>query len=150
MFKGRIIISFLLMCIYSFGFAHSLIPHCQDSSTICTSNHSCTSLHQGDEQHFFEGHCHEGIYDLVVCLLGTYGHHVSECKIQFFAHTQKTDVKDKKLCKLPVKSVITLFKKELSFDKKKKNLGFRFNVTPFFSQPPIEHTPLRGPPTFSC
>jgi len=147
---GRVIISLLLISIYSLGFAHTLAHHCLNLKSECSSNHSCPSNNHNDVNHLFEVHNHDGIYDLFVCLLSDCGHPVSECNAKQFSHNQAVVSSDQKISKLPVKTAVVLFPKELYSDKQKNTLWVRFNLNPYFPQPLIEHTPLRGPPTLSC
>ena len=87
----RVFISIILIFSYTVGFAHSIIPHCDNLfngshihniSEEHNHNHLTNESHE-DHEHITHGnHFDEGIYDLIICLFSDLDHGASECNMQ--------------------------------------------------------------------
>ena len=89
----RVVISFFLIFSYTVGFAHSVIPHCDNllngnhiHNTAEGHNHQHhdhSDFSHKDHEHITHGnHFDKGIYDLLICLFSDLEHGESECNMQ--------------------------------------------------------------------
>jgi len=155
----RVVISFLLLPIYSLVLAHNLVPHCQEFSSVDVvthqekENHHHHAHHQhsldevisSDHEHIWhQGHYDEGVYDLLECFLSEIEH----CGVEHGYPLNTSDSSLKKLAKSKV--IVVLFALLLDLGQNKITTNYGTNVNAIFSPPPLEHSPHRGPPLFTC
>ena len=157
----RIVISCLLLVTYTLGFAHSLIPHCEAGDTehqIAAHEGSNSHHHHEHHQHAPEdnvdhehiihnGHLDGGLYDFIVCLLSDAQHPRNDCNLQHYLPAITNDKIDTKISK--TRLVATLFALCCIIIQNEELPSFSSELANYLS-PHIEHTPYRGPPSFSC
>lgn len=92
----KTIISLLLICSYSFGFAHNLIPHCTTPHSLgnqIETGHHTHDHHAHEEHHSNEkdhshvkhgDHFDHGFLDYLVCLLEDVHHDDSSCDLECY------------------------------------------------------------------
>ncbi len=152
-------ISLFLLLTYTFGFAHNLIPHCQELATGEKQNishhHHEHHKHKPDVKPSYEhghivheGHFDENIYDLIVCILSELEHPADNCHSSHYILASQNNDLTKQLSK--VKIVAVLFSL-LNFTNQRKPLSeYSCEVAVQYSYPPLDNSPNRGPPSFSC
>ena len=86
---NQIIISILLLFVYSFGFAHSMMPHDHgflaehQPETHNHEHHKHTSDSVKNTAHIHHNdHCDEGVIDLILCVINDFDNHNHDCEIE--------------------------------------------------------------------
>lgn len=151
-------ISFFLLLTYTFGFAHNLIPHCQElaigEKQNISHHHHEHHQHQSEEEtnpdheHIpHEDHFDAGIYDLILCILSEAAHPSSECNVDLYFPINGND-SIKELTKANLLGVLfTLFQFPEQSDTLSVYIGEGIAL---YLTPPLDNSPSRGPPYFSC
>ncbi|MBL1280527.1 MAG: hypothetical protein COA33_009655 [Fluviicola sp.] len=152
----RVIISFLLIFSYSFGFAHSLIPHCDN---LLNGNHIHNTAEKHKHQHNssleenHENHSHvshgnhfdEGVYDLLMCLFSDLDHGDSECSMQHTATSEPSITYDSQEFAKVFSTFIALF----AIVENKEEITISKVSDAIYASPEINALSLRGPPVIS-
>lgn len=153
----KLIISLSLLLTYSFGFAHNLVPHCNDSfeeNHNHTPNHNHHFHSEGEEletEHYdiaHNDHFDEGVSDFLVCLVHESETPDEECSIEhcFTVNFNEFSLKDFSKIQTAI-----LFSTVLDLTVAYKLDSNYFEVVEeIHSTPLIENSPHRGPPIFSC
>ncbi len=156
--RGKILIVFILLFSYTFGFAHNIIPHCDTdhSESSCFSNaHELTHEHEGHHQHNdnelasndhnhipHSNHFDDNLLEYVKCLFESPAHGNDLCSMDNIAHTQNdNEVKIDDLKFLAV--FCSLFELKLI---EKNDIQNHFEHLNIDSSYKLERNPLRGPP----
>tara|TARA_R110002072_G_scaffold238038_3_gene395446 strand:+ start:3443 stop:3901 length:459 start_codon:yes stop_codon:yes gene_type:complete len=149
---GRIIISFFLIFSYSFGFAHSLVPHCSDSSPV-EINHQhkhqseLNNSHEKHEHIVHANHFDEGIYDLLICLMSDSHNGTSDCCTQHVSSNTSSlsaVLSNNDIAKL-VSSFVAIF--GIAENNEKTHFSELSDV--IYTSPEVNAHSLRGPPSIS-
>ena len=156
--RGRILIVFILLFSYSFGFAHNIIPHCDTDhaeSNCFKYAHELTENHDGHHQHTkgeeqllehshiaHSNHFDDNLIEYVKCLFESPSHGHDFCSMDNQEHT----VGEKESKQIDIKFiavVCTLFNIQLT-----QNLSseIQSEIPQFLRQNDLENEPLRGPP----
>lgn len=153
------VISVFLLLTYSLGFAHNLIPHCQElaigEQQNISHHHHEHHQHEPDvklsselDHIVHEGHFDENIYDLIACILSELEHPADDCHNSQYVPTKSNNDLTKQLSK--VKIVAILFS-VLGFTNQSKSPSeYSCEVAVQYSSPPLDNSPNRGPPSISC
>ena len=151
----KVFISFILLLIYSFGFAHNLIPHNEDVD----ENGQVTHIHEhhvhteGEAEHDHlhiqhQNHIDEGIFDLIVCFLSEVKHPASDCTETHLLSNELDVSASQNFYSVKLTSMVLTF---LSQPSELVNSTFTsVNDDEVYDFIPLERSPHRGPPTFSC
>jgi hypothetical protein len=149
----KIIISLLLLLTYSFGFAHNLVPHCNDSSE---ENHTHVPSHN-HHQHFegeeidtehsdiaHNNHFDGGVIDFITCLVHESETPGEECSVEhcFTFSTNNFSLKD--ISK--IQTAIVLFTVFQPIVQNETILYSSADLEINYLSPPLEDSPHRGPP----
>lgn len=157
---GKVIISLLLLLTYSFGFAHTLIPH-QEKNDVSINitfqeneHHHPHHEHRTDEntgkdhkhiQH--ENHFDESLYDLIACFLCELEYPSNNCEVQHYIPEKTREDANRnftkaKLTKLLLAIVIGAgqIDPKSEYDEKSNNN---------YLEPPLNYAPHRGPPSLT-
>jgi hypothetical protein len=151
------IISVSVLLTYSLGFAHTLVPHCQEliSGEYQTSHHHHKHhQHQpGEEKNpnhehiLHENYFDAGVYDLILCILSETEHPSNECNVDHYIPVNGND-NLKELTKAKLLAVLfTLFQFPEQSDTLSDYIGEDVAI---YQSPPLDNSPSRGPPYFSC
>lgn len=156
MFFYRTVISGLLLCCYSIGFAHGLIPHCQDNAgggelkTEHSENHHRHDRHvhteNDNEVHFIhQGHCDDGMLDLLICMMDETEHPCSDNSTPYYTPAKTSDDP----CDKPdhAKMAALLFAVFSEWNVDGSNVEFGPETALVYLSPPLIDPPYRGPPT---
>lgn len=156
----KFFISFLLLLTYTFGFAHDLIPHCQELAIGEKQNisHHHHEHHQhepdvklsSEHDHIVhEGHYDENIYDLIVCILSELEHPADDdCHVSHYIPTKLNTDLTKQVSKT---KIIAILVSVFSLTDQRKSLyEYNSEVAVQYSSPPLGNSPNRGPPSISC
>ncbi len=153
----KLIISFTLLLTYSFGFAHNLVPHCND---LFEENHNHAPSHNHhqhqegeviDAEHAdisHNDHFDEGVYDFIVCIVQESEALAEDCIVEhcFTVNFNEFSLKDFSKIQTAI-----LFSTVLDLSVAYKLDSNYFEVAEeIHSTPLIENSPHRGPPIFSC
>lgn len=151
----KIFISFFLLTIYTFGFAHSFLPHCQDVLHKETTNshhhhehheHINESDNNIEHEHILhQGHYDEDLYDLIICFINDMEHPVEDCHFDNYVSAKTNKLFKEKVKLLAI--LISIVQPNYLIEKSQEHT---FIANDFYSSPPIGDSPLRGPPSFSC
>lgn len=83
----QVIISLLLLFVYSFGFAHSMMPHehgfyAQNEPEFHDHEHHdhANDIEVNKSHIDHNDHCDEGLFDLILCVLNDFQHHNHDCE----------------------------------------------------------------------
>lgn len=146
------IVAIFLLAIYSLGFTHGIIPHCENARSENHHHHEHHEHEQDDsvdDGHIaHDDHLDHGVYDYIVCLVsdleqednGCNMHHCSKVDLREFSSKQTNDTK---LVATTIKSLNLEFleSESIEFIEGKETSGL----------PPILiDSPRRGPPFISC
>jgi len=149
----KLIISIILLLTYSFGFAHNLVPHCNDSGEE-NHNHAPSHNHhyhaEGeaiDAEHSdiaHDDHFDEGINDFITCLVNESETPEEECSIEhcFIINSNSFSLKD--INKIQVAIVLFTVTQPIV-----QNEPIAYSSTDLeinYLSPPLEDSPHRGPP----
>ena len=158
--NSNFFISFLLLLTYTFGFAHNLIPHCQELATGQQQNishhHHKHHDHKSDvkpsskhDHIVHEGHYDENIYDLIVCFLSEMEHPADDdCHVSHYIQTNLNNDLTKQVSKT---KIIAILVSVFSFTDQRKSLSeYNSEDAVQYSSPPLGNSPNRGPPSISC
>ncbi len=154
----KTLISFLLICSYSFGFAHNLVPHCteihaeQEQGKI--EHHDNHHEHQEGEL-ISDNHSHlahadhydDGLIDLLVCALENVNHNDGSCNLDCYSPIKEFNAFEKASKKINVDASW-----QFSFpvlDTEVKKLLFSEAVTHNKTKGLICVFSYRGPPILS-
>lgn len=157
----KAVISIILICAYSIGFAHNLIPHNHDHeiSTDHMSSHAqkhehphghhqhSTSDHHNHKHIAHENHFDHGLFDLVICLLSEIEHDSADNNDCYYIPAQANNFSAKSLTKVKYASVHFIVFAELD-DADNPNACNPEIYTAYLS-PPLSSSPHRGPPIIS-
>ena len=154
---SKIVISILLLLTYSFGFAHNLVPHCNDSGEE-NHNHAPSHNHhfhsEGeaiDSEHAdiaHDDHFDEGINDFITCLVNESEISVDDCSIEHCFTVNFNDFSFKDFSKIQT-AILFSTVLDLSVAYKLDSNYFEVVEEVLFT-PLIENSPHRGPPIFFC
>lgn len=157
----RAIISCFLLFTYSLGFAHNLIPHCQElvSEIGIFSNakdghhhlehHTHVEIEDLDEDDILhENHLDDSLYDFIVCLLSEMEHPVNECQVEHSIPSTLNDDLSKQLSKTKIIAVLCSV---WGLTNPNESLSeYNSEAAVQYSSPPLCNSPNRGPPSISC
>ena len=147
----KALISSMLLLVYTFSFAHELIPHCHHTFGNVGKSHVHVMKHEhhGEDDHSHishNGHHDEGLIDLLVCVLIETEHPGSEGDQLFFLpKTENNKLNDR--LKVQFASILTIL---FDFYEDNSEVTPQPDVNDFYSSPFLAHTPHRGPPSISC
>jgi len=152
--KLKTIISLLLLLTYSVGFAHNLVPHCADFDTEAHDNEHHHEHHSDAEEHGNEhdhvshnNHLDENVFDYLVCLIHETETPDSDCSAEHcFVLNNPTTFK--KINKAQV--AIVLFAIFQPIVHNETIVHYSTGIEINYLSPPLEKSPHRGPPSFSC
>lgn len=153
------LISYLLLFVYSFGFAHYLIPHCDNESDVTHihtelepvgHSHHDSDVHEDEaDQHKHiqhESHFDEGLYDFLFCFLSGVEHQESTCVLDNYL--TKTDSKESRNFnnKFQLLAVLSVLNNPdiLSISNQIYTENLDIYVSPI-----IHLSPNKGPPNYS-
>ena len=97
----KLVISAFLLLTYLLGFAHNLIPHCQE--LISGEHQSARHHHHHHQYQLGEGsnpgqvhilhkdHFDADIFDLIICFLSEMEHHADDCNIENYIPVSAND-----------------------------------------------------------
>ena len=157
---NQIIISFFLLFVYSFGFAHSMMPHEHGfyaehqpesiSESFKNHNHQhhvCETPSESCINH--EDHCDEGFLDLIVCIFNDLNSNHTDCDIEIETNTDKRIKFNSSGSQTKYsKSDFNVFIGHQVYFNSTVQYNY-FQLFSDYSSPPIENSPHRGPPTLS-
>jgi hypothetical protein len=96
------VISFLLICSYSLGFAHNVIPHCDEAHGNGANHSHEHHIHIGpdetNEEHTHiahNDHFDDGILELLICALEVVNHHDGACDLEFYTQIKEFNGSEK-------------------------------------------------------
>jgi len=161
----RAFISSMLLLVYTFSFAHELIPHCHHSFDNGGEPHVQLTQHEHHEeenQHHntdeqshvshHQGHsqkCLSVTDDLICflsCLLSEMEHPASDGDQHFLLpETESNPLNDR--LKVQLASVLTIL---FDFHEDNAKVAPQSEVKAFYSPPLQAYYPHRGPPSISC
>jgi len=154
-------ISFFLVFVYSFGFAHSVMPHehgfyaehqSEGISKLSKSHqyehNDCESPTESCINH--EDHCDDGLLDLLICLFSDLNSNHTDCDVEINTHEgQKRIVRNSSENTYKSNhSQFYEFSRSVFGLQPKKN-EFYYFLNKDFSSPTIKNSPIRGPPFIS-
>ena len=157
---SKLIISSFLLFVYSFGFAHYLIPHCEKESSaihvyyeqevIGHQHHDINSYNEHSDEHEHlqhEGHVDDGILDFLICFLSEVEHQENASSLEVYLSV-KTDTKAPRLfeSKLQLLAVLSVLNNLDLHSYSKTNYEEILGV---YISPLIHQSPNKGPPYFS-
>ncbi|MBD78784.1 MAG: hypothetical protein CL840_07680 [Crocinitomicaceae bacterium] len=147
----KVIISLVLLLVYTTGFAHNLIPHChqhENNPDAHVHGHMHVDSHShehADHHHVDHGdHIDEGIYDYLYCVLSEMKHHDhDDAHIHFIQQIK------------PVNSLLIIAWAMVASEPSLEGLHNAYLIPNLYLEsnyfsPLISNTPLRGPPQASC
>lgn len=150
---SKIVISLILLLTYSFGFAHNLVPHCNDSGE---ENHNHTPSHnhhqhaEGEEldsDHSditHNDHFDEGITDFITCLVNESESPEEECSVEHCFTFSINNFSLKDISK--IQTTIVLFAVFQPIVQDESIAYSSTDVEINYLSPPLEDSPHRGPP----
>lgn len=155
----KVFISLILLISYSLGFAHNFIPHHHEAKSKehievhqkegHHRHHNQTKIHlHTDHTHISHGsHYDEDIYDLLICFLHHTDHQKSNCNDQHYLPSKTNRVSTNNLKTTKLLAVFI----NIYIDNEQVELTSDNSIlsAPICLSPPIEDSPLRGPPSFS-
>lgn len=152
----KLIITILLLLTYSFGFAHNLVPHCNDfteESHDHSSNHNHHFHSEGEELHddhidiAHDDHFDGGLFDFITCLVHESELPEDECSVEhcFTINPSTSSLKINK-----IQTAIILFAVFQPIAQDEADFLSTSDVEIKYLSPPLEDSPHRGPPFFSC
>jgi hypothetical protein len=146
------IISLLLLLTYSFGFAHNLVPHCNDDTpheTAISDHHH--HQHSDEQQENIEhnhinhdSHFDEGIIDFITCLVHESESPEEQCSIEHCFTFSSNNFSLKDINKIQTAIVLFAVSQPIV-----QNESIAYSSTDFeinYLSPPLEDSPHRGPP----
>lgn len=151
------IISLILICSYSLGFAHNLIPHCnsvhgyEEHDEVITHHshshhfHDDDSSQNRDHNHLVhEDHFDNNYFDYLACLLEEFHHSDNSCNIDHYTYTAESKVYiDKVLKSTDLQSSLNYISFIIPESSGKPYANYLiFGI----SNPGIAQYPDRGPP----
>ena len=161
----RLVISWIFVFTYLFGFAHYFIPHCDASSLdhqLTAQNevphhhheHHHHHHHASDEKDvdhvdiFHNDHFDTGLFDYLLCFFIDAEHSAEDCNLQNY---QVAKANSKIVTKLSTANFVVL----LFFDTNRAELdeqvpAFSFYQFTDYHSPLLLSSPDRGPPFISC
>lgn len=155
----KVIISLFLFLTYSIGFAHNLVPHCTvdfENSNIATkdshhhhNHHEHNGEDEADHDHIVhEDHLDSGYLDLVICLLEDVEHGDEECGQEHCFTLSSNNLSLKNFSKIQMIYVVFgLLQESFIHDQREY---FNIEYSHIILSPPLEKSPHRGPPVFTC
>jgi hypothetical protein len=161
---GKIIISILLMLTYSVGFAHNLVPHCQEMGYEFMADKSVQAGHHHHKHHqnklsensdsvrdyiSHSNHYDAGIYDLLLCILNEFGHPATDCNMENYIPVKSNDATTINLSKVKLIVEIIIFIPQTD-SQSKSSIVSGTDVSAIYFSPQLKTFSLRGPPLFTC
>lgn len=150
---SKIVISIMLLLTYSFGFAHNLVPHCNDSfeenhnHTPSHNHHNHSEGEEFDTEHSdiaHNDHFDGGVSDFLVCLVHESETPDEECSIEHCFTINPNNFSLKDISK--IQTAIILFAVSQPIVQNEpiaySSMGLEIN----YLSPPLEDSPHRGPP----
>ena len=152
-------ISVLLLLTYSLGFAHNLVPHCEEltigEQQSSSHHHHEHHQHSSDEenaladQHISHNdHFDLGVYDLIACFLSEMEHPGNDCHFENCFLLKTSDDLTKQFSK--TKIVIILYSVLGLLDQNESLSEYNSEFAEQYLSPPLGNSPNRGPPSISC
>jgi len=160
--NSKIVISLILLLTYTFGFAHSAIPHVNgghanlQSQTEAVSDHSHAhhQHHEGEtsdsnhEHLSHDNHFDADITDYMLCVLNELEHKDANCNVLQYIPIKRSNKNLENLSETAIIALVYSF--IINFEAPIKS-AFNYSYTvAFFKAPVLENSPTRGPPTFTC
>jgi len=160
--NSKIFISLLLLLTYTFGFAHSAIPHVNgghanlQSQTAAVSNHSHAhhQHHEGEtsdsnhEHLSHDNHFDANISDYMLCVLNELEHKDANCNVLQYIPIKRSDKNLENLSKTAIIALVYSF--IISFEAPLTSASNYNYTADFFKAPVLKNSPSRGPPTLTC
>ena len=151
------LISILLLLIYSLGFSHNIIPHqhgveieihehSHEKNEHSHHHHNSAKKIKTEHQHVAHGnHFDESLYDLLICFLHE-SHQDDDCVTQYYisAKTNRTNIN-----KLQVNKFITILFSIILENEDRLATGYQIYSNIDYHSQAIEVTSPRGPPKIS-
>ena len=159
---SKIVISLLLLLTYTFGFAHSAIPHANgghanlQSQTEAVSDHS-HAHHQHNEgensdsnhEHLsHENHFDASITDYMLCVLNDMEHKDANCNVLQYIPIKRSNKNLENWSKTAIVALVYTF--FIDIEQPTESATYYAIDAPLFKSPPLLNSPNRGPPTFIC
>jgi len=159
---NKIVISLLLLLTYSFGFAHSAIPHVDgghanlQSQTEAVSDHS-HAHHQHDEgetlasnhEHLsHDNHFDASVTDYMLCVLNDMENKDANCNVLQYIPIKRSNKNLENLSNMAIIAMAYSF--IIILEQPVENAIHFSNEATFFKSPALENSPNRGPPTLTC
>jgi len=154
----NLIISFFLLFVYSFGFAHSMMPHqhgfysehqpefiSESKDYHNHKHHVCETPTESCIDH--NDHCDDGLLDLIACFFSDFDseHHDCDIEINVNANDKRLDNRLTDLTsRFGHSNFISFIGTSIFSNDEKFNLRYPFLID--YSSPPIQNSPHRGPP----
>ena len=154
----NITISFFLLFVYSFGFAHSIMPH--QHSFYAEHQPELVSEskdHHNHEHHVCEvpnescidhnDHCDDGLLDLIACFLSDFDSQHQDCDIEINVNSNDKRLDNRSsnfTSKFGHSNFIIFIGPSIFSIDEKINFNVQFLID--YSSPPIQDSPHRGPP----
>ncbi len=159
---NKIAISLLLLFTYTFGFAHSVIPHLEGGHTnLHSSNNKITIQSHVHHQHTpdeikdsnhehlsHNNHFDTNITDYVLCVLKTMEHKDANCNVQQYIPFKRSDKNLGNLNKTALTALLHIIFTGIELPI--KSITQYSNNVLLFKTPPLLNSPNRGPPTATC
>ena len=148
----RTIISMLLIFTYTVGFAHNLIPHCNDDHTNgvhVETHHHAHHTHASDDRsaedhsHVEHGdHFDEGFLDYLVCLFEGIQHHDNACDVECYPQANQVKYSTENL--VSTDAVIATLGNQFHIEN--TSVKINSDVQQIQSQKGLDTSPGRAPP----
>ncbi len=150
-FKQSILALFFL-AIYSLGFCHGVVPHCE-SESISSETHTHEHHEHGDDDsddgHIVHAdHFDEGIYDYIICLMVEMNHDEDGCNFHHCAKVNLQDISLKQVSDIEFLAVLVSFLDLGLMDS--DDVDFSESKVDFALYTIANSISHRGPPQFSC
>lgn len=150
---GKVVVSFLLLLTYSFGFMHNLIPHYEEleSHNYSSANHQHHQHTLNDDvitnyDHILhDNHFDEDLLDLIICFFSETKHANIGCDIQHYLPGETIDISKKELTK--VKLVAILFSFVLNAEQSEPVFIIETDLKAKYLSQALANSPYRGPPS---
>lgn len=148
------ILAFFFLALYSLGFGHGVVPHCDNRDDQIENHHHHEHHEHNNEEPVDDGHVvhddhfDEGIYDYIICLVSDLEHNDSDCNMHHCTKVNLRDTSIKQSSKAKLLAVVSvLFNVEIFV---KPTMVYGETASACISPPFLKNVSHRGPPIISC
>ncbi len=145
-------ISFLIIFSYTLGFAHNLVPHCDEQHSAVDNGYHNEYHHHNNDESITSDHSHiahndhydKDVLDLIICAFEESNHHGENCNLELYTPSFKFIQPEKSILGSSNPFDEFTYESELDLDASISNYYNNSFLTPSDELTII--IPLRGPP----